>query len=217
MTFDLGTYSMARLWGCSTYHGKLCEEHWCFERCASSGWCVECHADKKRESNRRRDPEKLRAYARKYNAENREARREYGRRYQAAAEVRERKRERDRRIYWADPDKRRENARRWAANNPGKVAEQGTKRRKLQSIPPWLTDEDRAAMDVMYDMAQALGLTVDHILPLKPCKCGRFGFHEPENLQLLTKAENSSKHNRCMPCWLKSGRPLARKFLEAVP
>ena len=50
--------------------------------------------------------------------------------------------------------------------------------------------------------AKALGLVTDHIVPLTPCRvCGRRGEHNPKNWQMLTRARNSSKGNRCNDCW----------------
>ena len=54
----------------------------------------------------------------------------------------------------------------------------------------------------IYAEAKRQGLSVDHIIPLRPCRgCGRKGTHEPSNLQLLSRPDNSSKGQRCQECW----------------
>lgn len=59
--------------------------------------------------------------------------------------------------------------------------------------PPWLTREMKAAMKAMYVVAVRLGLTVDHIEPLKGKDAN--GLHVPWNLQLLPLSENQRKSN----------------------
>lgn len=44
---------------------------------------------------------------------------------------------------------------------------------------------------------------VDHIIPLKPKRGQKAGSNGPENLQLLCRSCNSSKHNMSMEEWLK--------------
>jgi hypothetical protein len=62
---------------------------------------------------------------------------------------------------------------------------------KLQRIPSWANLD---VIKVYYIYAEALGLVVDHIVPLRgKTVCG---LHVENNLQLLTAAENSSKGNR---------------------
>lgn len=65
---------------------------------------------------------------------------------------------------------------------------------KASASPPWLTSEMRAAITATYAVAVRLGLTVDHIEPIR----GRSacGLHVPWNLQLLTASENSRKSNK---------------------
>lgn len=68
--------------------------------------------------------------------------------------------------------------------------------RKLSATPPWA---DRDAVKGMYELcglfrATGLDLHVDHIFPLQgKTVCG---LHVAENMQLLTRWENSRKKNR---------------------
>lgn len=80
----------------------------------------------------------------------------------------------------------------WYAANPGKATAKTMKRytAKRQRVPPWA---DLAAIKQVYLKAAQLELEVDHVYPLQ----GEFvsGLHVANNLQLLTKAENSKKGN----------------------
>ena len=61
----------------------------------------------------------------------------------------------------------------------------------------------RRAFAALSRKARLLGLVVDHIVPLAPCRmCGTQGAHEERNWQLLTPSRNSSKGNRCQRSWL---------------
>lgn len=65
------------------------------------------------------------------------------------------------------------------------------KAKMLRAQPKWV---DTTALQVLYNEARRTGMTVDHIIPLQhPLVCG---LHVPWNLRLLTRQENSSKHNR---------------------
>lgn len=80
-----------------------------------------------------------------------------------------------------------------AKKYPERHAARGAKRRTatLKRIPPWA---DLSAIEQIYAEAQKQGLEVDHIYPLQ----GKLvsGLHVANNLQLLTKSENSSKGNK---------------------
>ena len=87
----------------------------------------------------------------------------------------------------------------WAKKYAAKNAARSRARyaRQLKATPAW---SDQAAIDDIYQIAwlltQMTGVPheVDHILPLKSSwVCG---LHVPENLQVLTKSENSRKKNR---------------------
>jgi hypothetical protein len=60
----------------------------------------------------------------------------------------------------------------------------------------------RRAFMTISRKARRLGLVVDHIVPLAPCRvCGAQGPHEPSNWHLMSAALNSAKGNRCEFCW----------------
>lgn len=60
-----------------------------------------------------------------------------------------------------------------------------------QATPPWA---DKAAIRKIYVKARELGLTVDHIYPLRGKTVS--GLHVENNLQLLTQVDNDSKGNK---------------------
>lgn len=93
-------------------------------------------------------------------------------------------------------DKRAESTRKYQQANKAYYSAYAAFRRalKLQATPPWLTEEQLAAIDEIYKIAQTAGLEVDHIVPLKG-KSVR-GLHVPWNLQLLSRSENASKFNK---------------------
>ena len=62
---------------------------------------------------------------------------------------------------------------------------------KLNATPSWV---DYDAIHEIYVNAAMLSMTVDHVVPLKGKNV--CGLHVPWNLQLMSKAENSKKHNR---------------------
>lgn len=92
-----------------------------------------------------------------------------------------------------NPTRYIEAGRAYRAANPDVVrAHQIRRRRGVEcATPPWA---DKAAIRQIYLKAKALGMHVDHIIPIKGgAVCG---LHVPENLQLLTAAENHKKGNR---------------------
>jgi hypothetical protein len=90
----------------------------------------------------------------------------------------------------------------WKKRNKAHVRFLHAKRRAalLQRTPPWLTEDDFAQMQAMYDLAakksQEDGIVwhVDHIIPLQGKTIS--GLHVPSNLQLLSATENMRKGNR---------------------
>ena len=96
------------------------------------------------------------------------------------------------RIKYAN-SKRHEQKRIWAHNNSAYLVQYNRLRRAhvLKAKPKWA---DETKLNQIYKEAKEKGLTVDHIIPLThPLVCG---LHVPANLQLLTRAENTRKHNK---------------------
>jgi hypothetical protein len=85
---------------------------------------------------------------------------------------------------------------RWAKAHPGKVNEITSRRRaSVRAAAPKWREKDLIA--VVYAKARALGMHVDHIVPLKSDLVS--GLHIWHNLQLLAPALNISKHNKTWP------------------
>lgn len=93
----------------------------------------------------------------------------------------------------ANPERKKANDKAWAKANPLKVKLVKAQRRHRvrHATPPWAS---RAELDAVYIEADRLGLTVDHIIPLKHKLVS--GLHVPANLQLLTKSANCRKSNK---------------------
>lgn len=88
-----------------------------------------------------------------------------------------------------------------AANKPLKAGLEALRRsRKLAATPAWLTPFQVRAIASLYEVAaqltEATGIPheVDHITPLQGVNV--CGLHVPENLQIISAAENQSKGNR---------------------
>lgn len=82
--------------------------------------------------------------------------------------------------YAADPEKKR-------------AGDQLRRARVRQATPPWLTKEERSAMRRLRTEAKALGMSTDHIVPIKGKNVS--GLHVPWNLQILSLTENVIKSN----------------------
>lgn len=95
----------------------------------------------------------------------------------------------------ANPEKARANSRKWFKANPGKANAKTAKRfaAKRQRTPKWLTKDHYHQITNIYIEASRLGMTVDHIVPLR----GKIvsGLHVPWNLQILSASENYRKGN----------------------
>ena len=92
-----------------------------------------------------------------------------------------------------NPEKRAASSKRYVQNNRAYYNSYATLRSRYvkQAKPKWV-DEEKLMQ--FYQLAQELGLEVDHIIPIKhDLVCG---LHVPENLQLLTRSENAMKGNK---------------------
>jgi hypothetical protein len=145
-------------------------------------------------------PECKKKSKQKWNQNNSDKKRAMDKRWQQAN--RERMREIQRNWNRKHPERRRKMNERWKKENPGKVTAIIAKRRaiKRDALAPWA---DLNSIKKFYDKAKYLtkltGIQheVDHIYPLKSkYMCG---LHVENNLQILTKSENSSKNNRTWP------------------
>lgn len=162
---------------------KLCRKglHW---YPAVDKQCKECKNKNKRE----------------WNKNNIDKKRKSDKRWQQLN--RERMRETQKRWNLNHPDRRQKMNERWTKENPGKVIAITAKRRavKKKALAAWANSN---AIKKIYDQAsylsKATGIPheVDHIYPLQSkYMCG---LHVENNLQILTKSENSSKNNRTWP------------------
>jgi hypothetical protein len=97
---------------------------------------------------------------------------------------------------------KRRNSRVCAHKNPARVKANKIKYEKklAQATPSWLTKQDWATMNALYETARRLtretGIRheVDHIYPLNGKTVS--GLHVPGNLQILTQSANVAKSNR---------------------
>lgn len=113
------------------------------------------------------------------------------------AEYRKRDPLRMRRWSLENPELKKAMNRRWCQNNRGKVTASTRARQlaKIQATPKWA---NRYIIGLIYQLAAAFRMQVDHIIPLRhPLVCG---LHVEDNLQLLTQSENARKRNSFTPC-----------------
>lgn len=110
--------------------------------------------------------------------------------------------ERARASWLANTTRRRHSGKQaeWTVANSGRVRESRARHkvrrrgREQQATPAWANKD---VMRLHYIYAEALGMQVDHIVPIvSELVCG---LHCEANFQLLTPSENASKNNRHWP------------------
>lgn len=160
-------------------------------RAAKRRW-LENNREKHNESKRRRQREK-------YNSDPEYRAHIKAKVARSAARNRETQRAKYNRWRAANPGKAKEHAKRYRDANPGKILAwvATRKMRKMQATPPWARPSD---FEPFYAEARRksreTGIIhhVDHIIPIRGRKV--CGLHVPWNLQVITGAENMSKHNK---------------------
>lgn len=97
--------------------------------------------------------------------------------------------------------KDRERAKRFPEDRRASTAKY--KAKKIGSMPPWLTKDQKYVIDTVYLMAHALNhaagknqFHVDHIMPLQGSLVS--GLHVPWNLRIITRKENLVKKNKLL-------------------
>lgn len=162
----------------------------------SRNWSA-CNKDRKSASDkayREQNKDSIRAAKRNYQARTKDQHLERARKSRAKNLASYRSRE----ASYRERNRAECNARikAWKKANPDAVAfHSGTRRAaELKALPKWA---NLSTIAEIYKTANALGLTVDHVVPL----LGKHvcGLHCEQNMQLLTRSENSRKNNRHWP------------------
>ena len=106
----------------------------------------------------------------------------------------EKKRESNKKYYYANQSAQQARSAEWRRNNKAKHNANCARHRAIKSsqTPSWYCNE---TVTEIYEVAREFGYEVDHIVPLS-----KGGLHSHENLQLLTKSENVAKGAR--ECWM---------------
>lgn len=181
------------------FTGEPCPRGHVAKRSLSNRTCRQCDRDR-RAAKDRADPARVKARnIRRYHKNPVASREKVRAAYQRHVEAR---REYDRKRYHENPERKAvtfAKAARWWRENRGKKNEMTMRRRVWikRATPPWLTEDDRAAIREIYKLAASFGpgvMEVDHIVPLR----GRTvcGLHVPGNLRIVPAAVNRKKGNR---------------------
>lgn len=168
--------AQAREQGLTTYHSdRLCLKCKSLVRYVSSNACIVCSADRVKQSYLK-NPQRHHQNVRKWNLNNPDKVSAMSRRWKEE-----------------NPEKYRQVLRNWRSKNLGAAAYYKSLRRAriLQATPKW-ADLDK--IRAIYKQAAELGMTVDHIYPLKGKNV--CGLHVENNLQIISSEDNSSKGNR---------------------
>lgn len=196
----------AKAVGASRCFGSVCQKHpeWEGERYVS-GACVECARAQLQES-RRRNPERVKAHAKKSGARIKQdpaaAARKKQRDARYAKEHAEKGLEYVKARRRKNPEVFREYVKKCKQKNPAPVRANTAKRRAARMLrtPAWLTADDHWIMQEAYALAalrsKLFGFSwhVDHIVPLQGETVS--GLHVPNNLQVIPGRENMSKANK---------------------
>jgi 5-methylcytosine-specific restriction endonuclease McrA len=165
--------------------GKICNKHpeLLGKRYESTGKCTECEIIRRR-IYYAANTEKEKAYNEVYRKKN-------------AAKLRALD------TAWAkrNPDKKIAASLKWARENPDKknAAVAARKASQIKATPGWANLDYINGMYELCALFRKIGIDmhIDHIVPLKSkLVCG---LHVEDNLQLMTRSENSSKGNRWWP------------------
>ncbi len=193
----------AKALGLDRYHtGKPCKHGHVADRRVDNGTCIECLAARSADwAKNNRD--KMISSQRNYYSRNRDVVLSKAKAYHE--QNRETRAKRFREWYDENRDRMRELNREWVENNKvRRYARLAARRAKhKRAIPKWLSAADFKRIETLYDQARnASKLTgvphhVDHILPLNGAYVS--GLHVPENLRVISAAENARKKNTFLP------------------
>lgn len=176
------------------FTGATCKNGHVSKRRTVNGRCEECRLIADGNGNKAQ-------YHREYAAANRERLKAYKSNYRAENRAELSKREKEQR----DPERNRiyqkKYGKKYRKENKPLINFWASNRRaaKIERTSSWLTETDNAVILAMYERARQLtketGVEhhVDHIIPLQGSLVS--GLHVPENLQILTAAENLEKSN----------------------
>lgn len=195
------------------FTGKPCKNGHIEPRKTKRGKCLGCQRKNARENYQNHRNDKL-EYAKQWRENNPEYAKEYNKNHpECQRKWRENNREKHndgnrqwrennpdyyKKYYEENREKRLERSRKWSKENPERKREiiYNRKASKMQRTPIWA---DREEIRKFYKEAERLtketGIIhqVDHYYPLQGKTVS--GLHVAENLQIITKVENSSKNN----------------------
>jgi hypothetical protein len=193
------------------FTGNPCKNGHISQRYVSCRGCVTCHAE-----FAARNEEKLKIQKRNLYLRTRDKRLEQAKTY------RQENRDKILDYFQQNKEKIAETKKEWRKQNPHKNAEYCSKRKavKLKAVPGWYDHEKVLAVRTeVLKLVEETGVEyhVDHIIPLQSdFVCG---LHWHGNMQILTAAENVSKHNKWWPDMSDTSDPelleLLRKFEES--
>ena len=185
--------------GLSTYFtGIPCKHGHLAERYVSNWTCVDCHAKKCIESQRKwraANPEKQQEYSKKYAAAHAESTKQW------RALNKDRCADNQRKWNAKNRDRRNQLSNDWRIKNKATMIALKAKRRAdiLSRTPKWLTKDDMWLIKQAYEIAKlrtkvtGIAWQVDHVIPLRGRRVS--GLHVPLNLQVVPMTVNLKKGN----------------------